>query len=74
MKGGENMESKKSNKKVENKEKLPPRNRYNQQVRDEVVSLAKQGLTINQILEKVQPRKRAILRYLKKASIEIPRD
>lgn len=74
MKGGKNMESKKNVKKVEQKEKLPPRNRYNQQVRDEVVSLAKQGLTISQILEKVQPRKRAILRYLKKASIEIPRD
>ena len=74
MKGGKNMESKKNVKKVEQKEKLPPRNRYNQQVRDEVVSLAKQGLTLTQILAKVQPRKRAILRYLKKANIEIPRD
>lgn len=67
------MESKK-NKKVEQKEKLPPRNRYNQQVRDEVVSLVKQGLSLTEILAKVQPRKRAILRYLKKANIEIPRD
>ncbi|MFA6201520.1 MAG: hypothetical protein WC679_14060 [Bacteroidales bacterium] len=68
------MESKKSVKKVEQKDKLPPRTRYNQQVRDEVVSLAKQGLTLTQILAKVQPRKRAILRYLKKVNIEIPRD
>ena len=67
------MESKK-NKKVEPKKKLPPRNRYDQQVREEVVSLARQGLTLSQILEKVQPRKRAILRYLKKANVEIPRD
>ena len=67
------MESKK-NKKVEQKEKLPPRNRYNQQVRDEVVSLARQGLSLTEILAKVQPRKRAILRYLKKANIEIPRE
>jgi len=67
------VESKK-NKKVEQKEKLPPRNRYNQQVRDEVVSLVKQGLSLTEILAKVQPRKRAILRYLKKANIEIPRD
>lgn len=64
------MESKK-NKKSEQKNKLSPRNRYGQEVRDEVVSLAKQGLTLNQILERVQPRKRAILRYLKKANIEI---
>ena len=68
------MESKKNVKKVEQKEKLPPRNRYNQQVRDEVISLAKQGLSLSQLLEKVKPRKRAILRYLSKANIEIPRD
>jgi hypothetical protein len=67
------MESKK-NKKIEQKNKLPPRNRYGQDVRDEVISLAKQGLTLNQILEKVQPRKRAILRYLKKASVEVTQD
>lgn len=67
------MESKK-NKKVEQKPKLPPRIRYSQEVRDEVVSLAKQGLTLSEILTKVQPRKCAILRYLKKANIEIPRD
>lgn len=67
------MESKKIVKKVETK-KLPPRTRYNSQVREEVISLAKQGLTLTQILAKVQPRKRAILRYLKKASVEIPRD
>lgn len=66
------MESKKSVKQVE--QKLPPRTRYNQQVRDEVVSLAKQGLTLSQILERVKPRKRAILRYCHKANIEIPRD
>ena len=68
------MESKKSIKKVEQKDKLPPKTRYNQQVHDEVISLAKQGLTLTQILVKVQPRKRAILRYLKKANLEIPRD
>ena len=67
------METKKNVKKVEQK-KLPPRTRYNQQVREEVISLAKQGLTLTQILAKVQPRKRAILRYLKKASVEIPQD
>ncbi len=66
------MESKKS-KKVE-QPKLPPRVRYSQEVRNEVVSLAKQGLTLSEILTKVQPRKHAILRYLKKANIEIPRD
>ena len=68
------METKKNNKKVEEKKKLPPRIRYNQEVRNEVVSLAKQGLTLSQILDKVQPRKRAILRYLKKANVEIPKD
>jgi len=74
MKGGKNMESKKNVKKVEQKEKLPPRNRYNQQVRDEVISLARSGLSLSQILEKVKPRKRAILRYCSKANVEIPRD
>jgi len=67
------MESKKNVKKVE-QNKLPPRIRYNQQVRDEVISLAKQDLSLTQILAKVQPRKRAILRYLRKAGVEIPRD
>ena len=67
------MESKK-NKKVEPKKKLPPKNRYDQSIRDEVISLARSGLSLSQILEKVQPRKRAILRYLKKANVEIPRD
>ena len=68
------MELKKNVKKVEQKDRLPPRIRYNQQVRDEVISLAKQNLTLSQILAKVQPRKRAILRYLRKAGVEIPRD
>lgn len=68
------MEPKKNVKKVEQKDKLPPRTRYNQQVRDEVISLAKQNLTLSQIMAKVQPRKRAILRYLRKAGVEIPRD
>jgi hypothetical protein len=67
------MESKKNVKKVEQKHKLPPKTRYNQEVHEEVISLAKQGLTLSQILEKVQPRKRAILRYLKKAGVEIRR-
>ena len=64
------MEPKKNVKKVEQKDRLPPRTRYNQQVRDEVISLAKQGLSLSQLLEKVKPRKRAILRYLHKAGIE----
>ncbi|MEM4271404.1 MAG: hypothetical protein QXO70_04925 [Candidatus Pacearchaeota archaeon] len=67
------MEPKK-NKKAEQKPKLPPRIRYGQEVRDEVVSLAKQGLNLKEILERVQPRKRAVLRYLRKANVEIPRD
>ena len=74
MKGGNKMESKKNVKKVEQKDKLPPKTRYSQQVRDEIISLAKNGLSLTQILVKVQPRKRAILRYLKKANIEIPRE
>ncbi len=68
------MESKKNNKEIEQKKKLPPRTRYNQQVRDEVVALAKQGLTLSQILEKVKPRKRAILRYCSKANVEVKQD
>ncbi len=65
------MESKKNKEKVEEKKKAPPR--YEKAVKDEVVSLAKQGLKLSEILEKVQPKKRAVLRYLKKAGIEIKR-
>lgn len=65
------MESKKNDKKVTQKKKKV--NRYDSSVKEEIISLAQEGLTLSQILEKVQPRKRAVLRYLKKANIEITR-
>lgn len=66
------MESKKTKPKVEEKKsRIPPR--YDKAVREEVVSLAKEGYKLSEILDKVQPKKRAVLRYLKKAGIEIKR-
>jgi len=61
---------------MEKKEKQKPEKKrhpraYSKKVVDEVLTLIKQGKTLDEILEQVQPRKRAIMRYARKAGLEI---
>ncbi|MEM0465125.1 MAG: hypothetical protein QXW97_00285 [Candidatus Pacearchaeota archaeon] len=49
--------------------KAPPR--YDDKVKKEIVDAAKSGMSLKQILEKFKPRKRAVLRYLKKYDVKL---
>ncbi len=49
--------------------KAPPR--YDEKVKKQVVDAAKSGMSLKEILEKFQPRKRAVLRYLKKFDVKL---
>ncbi len=45
--------------------------KYPQTVANKVLTLIKEGKTMDEILEIVQPRKRAIERYARRAGLEI---
>ena len=49
--------------------KAPPR--YDERVKKQVVDAVKSGMSLKEILEKFEPRKRAILRYCKKFDVKI---
>lgn len=49
--------------------KAPPR--YDEKIKKQVVDAAKSGMSLKEILEKFQPRKRAVLRYLKKFDVKL---
>ena len=49
--------------------KAPPR--YDEKVKKQIVDAAKSGMSLKEILEKFQPRKRAILRYCKKFDVKL---
>ncbi|HJX50237.1 MAG TPA: hypothetical protein VJ438_02130 [Candidatus Nanoarchaeia archaeon] len=49
--------------------KAPPR--YDEKVKKQIVDAAKSGMSLREILEKFEPRKRAVLRYLKKYDIKL---
>ena len=48
--------------------KAPPR--YDEKVKKQVVDAAKSGMSLKEILEKFEPRKRAVLRYCKKYDVK----
>lgn len=62
---------KKIKKKEESKPKREHPRAYPKKVVDEVIALIREGKTLNEILEQVKPRKRAVLRYARKAGLEI---
>jgi len=45
--------------------------KYPKKVVDEVLTLIKEGKTLDEILEQVQPRKRCLLRIARKNNLEI---
>ena len=45
--------------------------KYPKKIVDEVLTLIREGKTLDEILEVVQPKKRAVLRYARKAGLEI---
>jgi len=49
--------------------KAPPR--YDEKVKKQIVDAAKSGMSLKEILEKFQPRKRAVLRYCKKFDVKL---
>lgn len=49
--------------------KAPPR--YDEKVKKQVVDAAKSGMSLKEILEKFEPRKRAVLRYCKKYDVKL---
>ncbi len=51
------------------KKKAPPR--YSEKTKREIVEAAKGGMSLGEILEKFQPRKRAVLRYLRKSDVKL---
>jgi hypothetical protein len=55
------------------KEKLKRKHpqKYPKTVVNKVLTLIKEGKTMDEILEQVQPRRRAIERYARKAELEI---
>jgi hypothetical protein len=58
-------------KEEEQKPKLKHPHKYSKKVVDEILTLIREGKTMDEILEVVQPRRRAIERYARKAGIEI---
>ena len=51
------------------KKKAPPR--YSEKMKREIVEAAKSGMSLGEILEKFPPRKRAVLRYLRKSDVKL---
>ena len=49
--------------------KAPPR--YDEKVKKQIVDAAKSGMSLKEILEKFEPRKRAIFRYCKKYDVKL---
>ena len=49
--------------------KAPPR--YDEKVKKQIVDAAKSGMSLKEILEKFEPRKRAVLRYCKKFDVKL---
>ncbi len=51
------------------KKKAPPR--YSEKMKREIVEAVKDGMSLNEVLEKFPPRKRAVLRYLRKSDVKL---
>ncbi len=56
---------------MEKKKQAKHPHKYPKKVVDEVLTLVREGKTLDEILEVVQPKKRAVLRYARKAGLEI---